>query len=44
MSYLLTTYHWPLLSRPQLAGFNCPVTQECHKIAEGTREIDLHDT
>jgi len=26
MSYLLITYHWPLLTRPQLAGFNCPVT------------------
>jgi hypothetical protein len=26
MSYLLTTYHWPLLSRPQVAGFDCPVT------------------
>ena len=26
MSYLLTTYHWPLLSRPRVAGFGCPVT------------------
>ena len=26
MSYLLTTYYWPLLSRPRVAGFNCPVT------------------
>jgi len=26
MSYLLTTYHWPLLSCPQVAGFRCPVT------------------
>jgi len=26
MRYLLTTYHWPLLSRPQVAGFKCPVT------------------
>ena len=29
MSYLLTTYHWPLLSRPQVAGFECPVTKLC---------------
>jgi rhodanese-related sulfurtransferase len=28
MSYLLTTYHWPLLSRPQVAGFDCPVTPQ----------------
>jgi len=28
MSYLLTTYHWPLLSRPQVAGFKCPVTEK----------------
>jgi hypothetical protein len=27
MSYLLTTYHWPLLSRPRVAGFRCPVTE-----------------
>ena len=26
MSYLLTTYHWRHLTRPQLAGFECPVT------------------
>ncbi len=26
MSYLLVTYHWPLLTRPQVAGFECPVT------------------
>jgi hypothetical protein len=28
MSYLLTTYHWPLLSRPRVAGFGCPVTRD----------------
>jgi hypothetical protein len=26
MSYRLTTYHWPLLTRPRVAGFTCPVT------------------
>jgi len=26
MSYLLTTYHWPVLSCPRVAGFRCPVT------------------
>ena len=26
MSYLLVTYHWLVLSRPQVAGFECPVT------------------
>ena len=26
MSYRLTTYHWPLLTRPLVAGFTCPVT------------------
>jgi hypothetical protein len=26
MSYPFLTYHWPLLSRPQVAGFKCPVT------------------
>jgi len=26
MNYLLTTYRWPLLSRPLVAGFKCPVT------------------
>ena len=27
MSYLLSTYHWRHLTRPQLAGFKCPVTE-----------------
>jgi len=26
MSYLLITYHWRHLTRPQLADFKCPVT------------------
>jgi hypothetical protein len=26
MKYLLVTYHWPLLTRPWVAGFKCPVT------------------
>jgi hypothetical protein len=26
MRYLLFTYHWPLLTCPRVAGFNCPVT------------------
>jgi hypothetical protein len=26
MKYLLLTYHWPLLTRPWVAGFKCPVT------------------
>jgi len=25
MSYLVTTYHWLLLTRPQVADFRCPV-------------------
>ncbi len=28
MNYLLFTYHWWFLTRPQLAGFECPVTVE----------------
>ena len=28
MNYLLFTYHWRHLTRPQLAGFECPVTVE----------------
>jgi hypothetical protein len=27
MKYLLLTYHWPLLTRPWVAGFKCPVTK-----------------
>jgi len=26
MNYLLVTYHWPVLTRPWVAGFKCPVT------------------
>ena len=33
MSYLLTTYHWPLLSCPQVAGFRCPVTERHSKFS-----------
>ena len=40
MSYLLTTYHWPLLSRPQVAGFGCPVTGTKWSIESVCEELD----
>jgi hypothetical protein len=36
MSYLVTTYRWPLFSRPRVAGFDCPVTRADYHPGRGT--------
>jgi hypothetical protein len=41
--YLLTTYHWPVLTRPQLAGFECPVTAGESSLASDIKSMKDKD-